>query len=249
MQHEFDTAGCTARFDCGHCGTAGASGKLKYMEGEAGAVVGCGYGGHVMEWKLEGYVVCSLCGHGSVVQATNLWDQVSKTVIVGLTQGREPIGPEQVQILRTWPGLEVRLAPAGTPETVKECYEEAVACQQGGARRAAAGQLRATLETALKGKEKTKLEALIRKAAEQGRITKEMESWAHEQRVLGNESMHEGVQPTYKEIEEGLDCVRAMLLCMYELPIRAAHHRKQREKRKALRSGEAMRPERAEGKE
>ena len=249
MQHKFDTAGCTARFDCGHCGTPGASGKLKYMEGAAGAIVGCGYGGSVMEWNLEGYVVCSLCGHGSVVQATNLWDQVSKTVIVGLTREREPIGPWPVQIRRTWPGLEVRLAPAGTPETVKEYYEEAVACQQGGARMAAAGQLRATLETALKGKEKTKLETLIRKAAEQGRITKEMESWAHEQRVLGNESMHEGVQPTYKEIEEGLDCVRAMLLCMYELPIRAAHHREQREKRKALRRGEATRPERAGGKE
>ena len=233
MRKKIDTAGCTARFDCGHCETAGATGELKYMEGAAGAIVSFGDGRRVMEWELEGYVVCSLCGHGSVVQATNLWDQVSKTVIGGLTQGPEPIGSGPVQIRRTWPGLEVRLAPAGTPGAVRECYEEAVACQQGGARRAAAGQLRATLETALKGKVKTRLEALIRQAAEQGRITKEMESWAHEQRMLGNESMHEGVQPTYKEIEEGLDCVHAMLMCMYELPKRAAHHREQRAIRKA----------------
>lgn len=122
------------------------------------------------------------------------------------------------------------------PETIARIYRETVRALNAGAPTLTGGGLRAIVEALCKeqrvvgGNLMEKIDALV----SAGLLAKPQAALLHEERYLGNSSLHELIAPEPDELAAGLEIVETLLSTIYILPAKA---KDLQERRKNAKSG------------
>ncbi len=134
------------------------------------------------------------------------------------------------------PAESPRSLHESAPERVKALFAEASTCEKAKAFRAAGVMYRATVEELVKDQKATggtlydKIESL------KGTLTDELIKDLHEARMLGNDSIHAGIEYSAEEVEDVAHLIEEAVLVLYVQP---EEKRAMREARKARRTGSA----------
>jgi hypothetical protein len=127
-----------------------------------------------------------------------------------------------LRVRTIWPMPIAVAAPDAVPQKVARTYIEAVEARQRRSWNAACGMYRRTMELALKAfapeVEAWKLEKRIDKLANEHRITGDMQAWAHELRLDGNEALHGDEDATEEMTEQMHHLTHFLLVYLYTLP-------------------------------
>lgn len=127
-----------------------------------------------------------------------------------------------VKINSVYPSKPLLDTPEDCPLAVSHAYMEGADCLRSDRYTAAAAMYRRCLEVALKAfspdVEAWKLEKRIDKLAAEGRITKDLQTWAHRVRLDGNDALHEEEQFTKEAATELAEFTRLLLIYLYTLP-------------------------------
>ncbi|WP_244125581.1 DUF4145 domain-containing protein [Burkholderia gladioli] len=115
-------------------------------------------------------------------------------------------------------------APEYIPGNAARAFEEGADSLASGRPTAAAAMFRRCLEIALKQHspdiDAWKLEKRIDKLFNEGRITKDLQEWAHRIRLEGNDALHEEEEFTKETASEMMEFTRMVLVYLYTLPER-----------------------------
>lgn len=127
-------------------------------------------------------------------------------------------------------------APESSPDAVKRAFHQGSSSRNIGNYDAACGMYRKTMELALKAFspdiEAWKIEKRIDKMAAENRITPELQTWAHELRLDGNDAMHGDEEATREMADQMHDFCKFLLIYLYTLPaqVKVAKQRRAEEK-------------------
>jgi hypothetical protein len=141
------------------------------------------------------------------------------------------------KILKVFPNPLPKDTDSRIPEKIKEDYDEALLCLSVGAIRGAAILARRAVQTICKdkGAAKNDLKDQIDELFVNNIITKDLQSWAHEVRYVGNDAAHPNAQEvTPEDAEEIIDLLDSLCEVLYIAPAKAANRKKIRENKKAL---------------
>ena len=119
------------------------------------------------------------------------------------------------------------IIPDGLPEKVQRVYKEAEKTFEAGIWGAAMERYRKAIEQACKDKGQTsgKLVAKIKKLRDTGQITQDLNDWAHEIRIVGNEAAHDDPLPDDNAKKEATDIrlfCELFMTYVYTLPKKLA---------------------------
>jgi hypothetical protein len=134
-------------------------------------------------------------------------------------------------LCEVFPALVPIDVPMDIPVNVAKAFKQAAESRKGGHLDAAAAMYRKAMELALKALspqiEAWKIEKRIDKMAAEGLITQELQSWAHELRLDGNDVLHED-DATLEMVDQMHGFCKFLLTYMYTLPeqVRAARTRR-----------------------
>lgn len=124
--------------------------------------------------------------------------------------------------LKIWPSFETVAAPDSVPDKVGRNFIEAAEARRRQSWNAACGMYRRTMEIALKSfapdVEAWKLEKRIDKLASEHRITPEIQKWAHELRLDGNEALHGDGDADQNMADQMHHLTHFLLVYLYTLP-------------------------------
>lgn len=116
--------------------------------------------------------------------------------------------------------------PDAIPEAVRRAYEQAAASRTAGHFDAACSMYRKAMELGLKAFspdiEAWKIEKRIDKMAAEHRITRELQTWAHELRLDGNEALHGDGEASKEMTDQMHELCRFLLIYLYALPAQVA---------------------------
>jgi len=146
-------------------------------------------------------------------------------------QRRPPIETRLV-----YPDLAPRMLPAEAPESVASFFKEASLAENTGALRGAAGLYRAAAEALLKdqgiteGVLKSKIQALATKG-----VDSEIVEALDEARILGNWSLHEGLEFAPDEVSDVAELLSDAVHELYVVPAQRQALREARDQRRSLR--------------
>ncbi|WP_186062181.1 DUF4145 domain-containing protein [Burkholderia gladioli] len=198
--------------DCPHCGATKAAFTIPYSERNptSGSL-----------WNALG--VCPACGYPAAIVAHTHPGQP----IHNLTnlQGALKVGPHHNFFrISIFPSPEKIDTPEHIPPNAARAFAEGADSLAGGRATAAAAMFRRCLEIALKQHspdiEAWKLEKRIDKLFAEGRITKDLQEWAHRIRLEGNDALHEEEEFTKQTAGEMMEFTRMVLVYLYTLPER-----------------------------
>ncbi|WP_093299210.1 DUF4145 domain-containing protein [Variovorax sp. NFACC27] len=137
------------------------------------------------------------------------------------------------EVIGIWPEAPIIAAPENVPEKVARSYVEAAESRRRRAWNAACASYRRTMELALKNfapdVEAWKLEKRIDKLANEHRITADMQAWAHELRLDGNEALHGDEDATEEMADQMHHLTHFLLVYLYNLPQQIAEVRARRD--------------------
>lgn len=132
-----------------------------------------------------------------------------------------------------WPQQERIEAPNSVPDKVARTYIEAAEARTRQHWNAACGMYRRAMELALKAFapeiDPWKLEKRIDQLAAQHRITTDIQQWAHELRLDGNEALHGDDDATEEMTEQMHHLTHFLLIYLYTLPAQILEARARRE--------------------
>lgn len=122
--------------------------------------------------------------------------------------------------------------PEGIPENVAKAFRQAAETRKSRHFDAAAAMYRKSMELGLKEKSPEiaawKIEKRIDQMAEQGLITKELQEWAHELRLDGNDAVH-AADATAEVVDQMHNLCKFLLIYLYTLPEQVKEARQRRE--------------------
>lgn len=125
-------------------------------------------------------------------------------------------------IHRVWPSVTSIDVPIAVPERVARNFVEAAESRKARHWNAACGIYRRCMEIALKefapNVEAWKLEKRIDKLAAEHRITPDIQKWAHELRLDGNEALHGDEDATEEMVDQMHHLTYFLLTYLYTLP-------------------------------
>ncbi|MFT8863223.1 MAG: DUF4145 domain-containing protein, partial [Acetobacter fabarum] len=141
---------------------------------------------------------------------------------------------DKIAITDYWPKSSIKDPPAYTSPNVKRIFLQA---EHNKAQRnwdAAGIMYRKALETATKElganlNAESNLMKRIDLLAANGRLTKDLAKWAHQVRIIGNQTAHEECEPEAKDVLDLANLTRMLLIYLFELPGRVAAMRSQAE--------------------
>lgn len=204
--------------DCPHCGAHQIAFTLQSE--------------YAMPEKTQNHVLtaaCNSCNHPVCVYMRNLVASIWKAAEM---PGNLMVHPN-LQPLARWPEAESLEAPTNVPEKVGRSYIEAADARRRRSWNAACGMYRRTMELALKAfapdVEAWKLEKRIDKLANEHRITKDIQQWAHELRLDGNEALHGDEDATEEMTEQMHHLTHFLLVYLYTLPKQIEDARERRD--------------------
>lgn len=133
-----------------------------------------------------------------------------------------------------WPKPDIEGAPDYTSPNVSRIFQQAEANKAQKNWDAAGIMYRKVLETATKElgadlKNEGNLMKRIDLLAANGRLTKDLADWAHQVRIIGNETAHDECEPEAKDVLDLANLTRMLLVYLFELPGRVAAMRGQEE--------------------
>jgi hypothetical protein len=136
------------------------------------------------------------------------------------------------RLLDSYPKVPPIDIPLNRPPAVESVYSQAVRARRAELWDAACGMYRRSMELALKeiepGIAAWKLEKRIDQLAGANKITPDLQTWAHELRLDGNEGLH-GTEPATKDLCDQMDgFCRFLLLYLYTLPAQVTDARARR---------------------
>jgi hypothetical protein len=137
------------------------------------------------------------------------------------------------EAIYAWPRFVPRELPISVPEPIRALFFEGSTSAIVGARRAAAGMYRATVEAIVKNKEMTggDLKERINSLADAGVDTETVRD-LHEARLTGNWSMHEGTEFSSDEVEDVAELIEQACYELYEEPAKREAMRAARQARR-----------------
>jgi hypothetical protein len=173
------------------------------------------------------YQICQCRGCETVRFRKASWDTSEIDPETEEPQTFEQIYPEVSQ------SRKLRTKTDDLPRSVGQIYAETVTAFNAGALTLAGGGLRAIVEAICinqmvkGGNLQEKIDDLVAKEL----LAKPQAELLHEERYIGNASLHEISPPTRQEIEDGLSIVEGLMNAIYTLPVRAKRLREKREAR------------------
>ena len=212
------------RGDCAHCQTRGVGFNV-WRGGPEGT-------GYRERWDF--LAVCGRCQRGSLVSIEcpgtenplDLPDELIERIFDGGAH----------EILPTLGNVEI---PAHIPRNIAKFFKQARQSLEIGAWDAAGAMCRKVLEASLKYKfpdhpANLKLVARIRKAEEEGNLTRDLAGWADEIRHFGNDATHED-DPFSEDEAKKVDLfTEMMLIYLFTLPARLSLARAARKNESGL---------------
>ncbi|MCK6096263.1 DUF4145 domain-containing protein [Micrococcus luteus] len=142
-------------------------------------------------------------------------------------------GTEPRRLSRTlvYPLAAVRHLPEEAPEKMRSLYREASLCESAGALRAAGVLYRAATEEMVKDQGGTGRDLKAKINSLTPRLDAEVLEDLHESRVVGNDSIHAGVQYAAEEIADVAELLWEAAFVLYEQPAQKASMRAARKAR------------------
>ncbi|MFM9449157.1 DUF4145 domain-containing protein [Streptomyces acidiscabies] len=177
---------------------------------------------------------CDLCGRGIIELVGFEETSVGDTLV---EPGAE--APEASWRRQLWPEPLPRELPADAPEMVRALYAEASRAESTGAYRLAGVGYRAVVEEICKDRGATgnTLYAKITDLANQG-LPQDVVDAMHDARVVGNDSVHQGVEYAADEIADLAEILAEVVELLYVQPAK----RKRMSDARAARSAAAKTP-------
>lgn len=124
--------------------------------------------------------------------------------------------------IEVFPAAPPTDVPENIPDNVARIFKQAAESKKAGHLDAACGMYRKAMELALKNFspdiEAWKIEKRIDKMAAENRITPELQSWAHELRLDGNDALHGDESASGEMTEQMHGLCKSLLLYLYTLP-------------------------------
>ena len=151
-------------------------------------------------------------------------------LVVQSSTGRPPSGTpldlmnreSGFNILGVYPSAIPIDVPENIPDAVAKAFKQAAESRSAGHFDAACSMYRRAMELALKvfspDIEAWKLEKRIDKMAAENRITKDLQSWAHELRLDGNDALHGDKEATGEMAGQMHGLCKFLLIYLYTLP-------------------------------
>lgn len=136
-------------------------------------------------------------------------------------------------VIEIWPKIAKIKAPDSVPDKVARTYVEAAEARRRRSWNAACGMYRRAMELSLKAfapeVEAWKIEKRIDKLAAEHKITSDIQIWAHELRLDGNEALHGDEDATEEMTEQMHHLTHFLLVYLYTLPGQIENVRVRRE--------------------
>lgn len=147
-------------------------------------------------------------------------------------EGGEPVG----RLWRTMasPHESPRELHASAPEVMRSLFAEASTCEKAKAFRAAGVMYRATVEELVKQQGATGPKLWHKIESLKGKLSDELVTDLHEARMLGNDSIHDGLTYSAEEVEDVAKLIEEAVLVLYVQP---EQKRAMRDARQARRDG------------
>jgi hypothetical protein len=141
-------------------------------------------------------------------------------------------GRKITSIIQLWPTRTERELEADVPEPIRDRFREGSACEGAGAYRGAAAMYRAAVEELCKERGATK-KTLYDKIEElRGQLDVDLVRDLHEARMLGNDSVHDGLAYSPEEVADVAQLIVEMTQILYVEPAKRAAMRAARQQRR-----------------
>ncbi|MEU4511806.1 DUF4145 domain-containing protein [Nonomuraea wenchangensis] len=134
---------------------------------------------------------------------------------------------------RLWPIPEARQLDPVVPEGVRDRFAEGSRCENAGAYRGAAAMYRAAVEELVHERGAVGRTLYDRIEALRSSLDQELITDLHEARMLGNDSVHDGLTYSADEVADVADLIIEMTEILYVHPARKARMRQERQQRRA----------------
>jgi len=207
--------------DCPHCFATNATFKVV-----GSCLADSTYLNHLV------FLMCPACFKGAVAHLE------LKRKIQNIAEIDGPIDHDQIcSYIEVFPKPAPIEIPDHIPDNVARIFKQAVINKNTENLDAACSMYRKAMELALKSYspdvEAWKLEKRIDTLASENRITPELQAWAHELRLDGNEALHSGAEPNEEMAEQMHGFCKFLLIYLYTLPeqVRAAKARRETQHR------------------
>jgi hypothetical protein len=125
------------------------------------------------------------------------------------------------EIFAIWPKPAQVAAPEFTPPDIARLYSQAHSAKNRGEREAAGFVFGKTVEVSIKAiapNSKGSLAARIDELAQSGELSRDVQKWAHEVRIIRNDAVHEMTEPSAQDISEIAEFVEAFLTFVFTMP-------------------------------
>lgn len=135
---------------------------------------------------------------------------------------------------QAWPPRRPRALDAGVPEAIRSAFEEGSRCEVAGAMRGAAAMYRMAVEVLCKdqGTTAAKLYHMIEELGTKN-LPAEIVKDLHEARMLGNDSIHDGLRFSADEVADVADLIVEATVHLYVQPADRAAMRAARQARRS----------------
>ncbi|WP_370021710.1 DUF4145 domain-containing protein [Planotetraspora sp. GP83] len=161
--------------------------------------------------------VCSHCGQGTVEV---------------LVFGEGEIDRAPLEVLLLWPTPEARELDLVVPEPIRDRFAEGARCESVRAYRGAAAMYRAAVEELCKDRGATKYKLYEKIEELRTSIGDELVAFLHEARMLGNDSVHDGLVFSAEEVADVAELIIELTDVLYVQPARRAAMRQSRQQRR-----------------
>jgi hypothetical protein len=153
---------------------------------------------------------------------------------IAILPGQEPDDVPELhqQRIMVSPAPIARELHESAPEVIRDLFAEASTCEEAGAFRAAGVMYRAAVEELVKEQQATGRTLYDKIESLKGTLSTELVEDLHEARMLGNDSIHDGLTYSAEEVEDVAKLIEEAVLVLYVQP---EQKRAMREARKTRR--------------
>ncbi|MEU8195215.1 DUF4145 domain-containing protein [Microbispora amethystogenes] len=137
-----------------------------------------------------------------------------------------------VSVQRGWPPREPRELAPEVPETVRDRFSEGSRCENAQAYRGAAAMYRAAVEELCKDRGATANNLYNKIEGLRSDLGDDLVTDLHEARMLGNDSVHDGIVYSAEEVANVAELIVEMTKLLYVLPAEKARMREARQQRR-----------------
>ncbi|WP_179282278.1 DUF4145 domain-containing protein [Streptosporangium subroseum] len=180
---------------------------------------------------------------GGIFEKTWSCDYCDRVIIELITCGSASSGTASrrvKEIMQIWPARTIRELPPEVPEPIRDRFQEGSRCEGAAAYRGAAAMYRAAVEELCKERGATKYKLYEKIEELRGQLDEDLIVDLHETRMLGNDSVHDGLTYSPEEVANVAELIVEMTQTLYIEPAKKTAMREARkQRREAHKNGES----------